>query len=91
MLRNNLLFLFVFFLSACATTPPPGIQVQVQKVEVPVSVPCKVNIPSIPLYNFDKLNINDDIFLKEQALLSDRLISLGYESELLAALNSCVK
>ena len=92
MLRNNLLIsLSAVLISACCTTQEPGIKIETQKVEVPVVVPCKVAVPTTPAYNFDTLTVDKDIYTKSQALLADRLLHLGYEAELLAALNSCIK
>jgi len=91
MLKNSFsLILMVSLLSACAT-PAPGIKVVIQKVEVPVVMPCKAVIPDLPRYNFDSLTVDDDIFIKNKALLADRLLHLGYENELSVALISCIK
>lgn len=88
-----LALLLVGLLSGCAlfNSTPPGIQVQVQKVEVPVVVPCKATIPTTPKFNFDSLTVDKDIYVKDQALLADRWLHLGYENELRAALDSCTK
>ena len=91
MVKSNLLLVAVLFIAGCATTQPPGINTVIQKVEVPVAVPCKAVVPVAPAYNFDKLTTDKDIFVKEQAILADRLLHLGYEAELVAALNSCIK
>jgi hypothetical protein len=90
MLRNKLILLSVVFLSACQTTQP-GIKTVVQKVEVPVATPCKEVIPPAPAFNFDKLQPSNDIFVQVQVLDADRLLHQGYEEQLLAALNACVK
>jgi hypothetical protein len=81
----------VFILCSCASTPPPGVQVVTQKVEVPVQVPCNIAIPRTPVYNFDKLSTNDDIFTKIQAIMADRLLQKAYEAQLAAALDACTK
>ena len=91
-MSKNKFFLFLpLIVAACGTTPQPGIKIETQKVEVPVVVPCKALMPATPQFNFDKLTVDKDIFVKEQALLADRLLHLGYEAELVAALNSCIK
>jgi hypothetical protein len=90
MLRNSFLILLLFALSGCAT-PEPGIKIETQIVKVPIAVPCKATIPSKPEFNFDKLTIDEDIFVKIRSLLADRLLYRGHETELLAALNSCIK
>lgn len=91
MVKSNFIILSMALLMGCATTEPPGIQTVVQRVEIPIAVPCKVEIPVPPVYNFDKLTTDNDIYVKSQALLADRLLSIGYETELSVALNSCVK
>ena len=90
-MQNKLLSLaFIAILAGCATTDPV-IKTVIQKEEVPVAVPCKVAIPTKPDFNFDKLTEDKDIFDKTKALLADRKLHQGYEAELLAALNSCIK
>lgn len=78
-------------LSACATTQEPVINTVIQKVEVPIATPCKAVVPTKPDFSFPKLKQSQDIFDKSKTLLSDRKLHLGYETELLAALNSCIK
>ena len=70
-----------------ATTPT--IQTVVQKVEVPIAMPCVVEIPVTPDFNFDKLSQDNDIFEKTRAALADLQLHKSYETELLAALKSC--
>ena len=89
-MRNKVLLGVVVLLSACATTEP-AVEVRIQRVEVPIAVPCKATVPVVPDFGFDKINPDVDIFEKTKTLLSDRKLHLGYETELLAALNSCVK
>lgn len=95
MLKNNfIIILSSLLISGCAALSSgssAGIQVEPEKVEIPVAVPCKVTIPSSPAFNFDKLVVTQDIYSKTQALLADRWLHMGYEDQLLAALNSCVK
>ena len=59
------MIILILSVSACATDGPV-IQTVVQKVEVPVSLPCKVEIPQIPAFNFDLLTIDQDIFEKNK-------------------------
>lgn len=90
-MQNNLLIIgLVVLLSGCATTEPV-INTVIQKVEIPIAVPCKAEVPVKPDFNFDKLTLDQDVFEKTRALLADRKLHLGYETELLAALNSCIK
>lgn len=90
MVRSKFILLSVLLLAACQT-PQPGIKTVIQKVEVPVAVPCKEAIPLTPAFNFDKLVPSTDIYGQVQSLAADRLLHLGYEEELLAALTACVK
>lgn len=85
-----LIYLLPLLLVGCATTDPV-ISVETQTVKVPVVVPCKALIPVVPTFSFDTIDPAQDIFEKTKILLSDRKLHLGYEAELLAALNSCVK
>ncbi len=89
-MQNNILLCAIILLSGCATTEPV-INTVIQTVEVPVAVPCKAVVPVKPDFNFDKLNVDQDVFDKTKALLADRKLHLGYEGELLAALTSCIK
>lgn len=89
-MRNKVILGLAVLLSACATTEP-AVEVRIQRVEVPIAVPCKAAIPAVPEFGFGKVSPDADIFEKTKSLLSDRKLHLGYETELLAALNSCVK
>jgi uncharacterized lipoprotein YajG len=84
------ILLSCILLTACGTTKPI-ISVQPQEVFVPVAVACKAVVPSKPDFNFDKATVDQNIFDKIKALLADRKLHLGYETELLAALTSCIK
>lgn len=89
---KNSIILVVILLSGCACVPPePVIKIEIQRVEVPIAVPCKAVTPTKPDFNFDKLTVEQNVFDKTKALLADRKLHLGYEGELLTALNSCVK
>ena len=88
MLSKISILIVALLLSACATDKPV-IQTVVQKVEVPISVPCKVEIPQAPTFNFDSLTVDKDIFEKNKALLADRELHKAYSNELLVALKSC--
>ena len=86
--NNIIIFSLLLVLSGCATTDPV-IKVEIQRVEVPIPVPCKTEEPTKPDFNFDKLSENDDIFVKIRAMLADRKLHIGYEEQLSAALKSC--
>lgn len=76
-------------LAGCAGTGP--LHVETVEVDIPIAVPCKQEPPTPPDYCFVKLATESDIFIQVQCLLSDRKLSLGYETELLAGLNACIK
>lgn len=88
-MQNSILFMLLI-LAGCATTEPT-VEAHAQRVEVPIVVPCRAAIPPAPDFKFDKIDPKIDIFEKTKILLADRKLHLGYEAELLAALNSCVK
>lgn len=91
-MRNNLILIsLVVLLSACASGPAPVLAPLIQKVEIPIPVPCKVTVPTPPVFNFSNLSTDQDIFEKTRAILADIRLHFAYETELLAALNSCVK
>lgn len=77
-----------FALVACGTTQPV-VKIVTQQVEVPIAVACKTETPVEPVFNFASITETNDIYDKTRALLADRALHLGYETELLAALKSC--
>ena len=77
------------FLASCATPREPVINTVIQRVEIPIMVPCKVDTPTLPEFNFDKLTEESNIFDKVKAILADRIIREAYEEELRIALSSC--
>lgn len=89
MLKSKLLILIpIALLAACGTTQPV-VKIVTQQVEVPVAIACKAVTPVPPIFNFDILTEDRDIYDKSRAILADRKLHLGYEAELLAALKSC--
>jgi hypothetical protein len=89
-LRSKIALASLILLTACSHTEPI-INTVIQKVEVPVPVPCKAEEPVKPEFNFDKLSPDSDIFEKTKSLLADRKLHESYEAELLTALKSCLK
>lgn len=88
---NNLIIIFAALaLAGCGTTKPV-INTVIQKVEIPIAVPCKATVPAKPDFNFDKLTVEKDLFDKAKAALADRQLHLAYEAELLVQLNGCIK
>jgi hypothetical protein len=89
-MKNIMILISFSFLVGCAHNEPVS-NIVIQKVEVPIEVPCKAAIPNEPLFNFPQLTIDQDIYEKSKALLADRKLHLAYEIELLATLTACVK
>lgn len=71
-------------LGGCTTTPPAPV-----RVEVPVMMPCVVDVPQRPVYEFDKLPptaTDGEIIL---ALARDWLRGRWYEGELEVVIAGC--
>jgi hypothetical protein len=90
MLSKSLIILGLIIFSGCAVTEPV-IRTEIQRVEIPISVPCKAKVPEKPVLNFPKLKQSQSIVEKAKALLADRKLQFAYETELAAALDSCIK
>jgi hypothetical protein len=86
----KILLVSLLVLAGCQTTEPI-IKVETVRVEVPIAVPCKEEEPAVPEFCFSKLAEGTDIYEKSQCLLSDRKLSKGYETELVAKLKACKK
>lgn len=88
-MQNKLAILLVSVILAGCAHDGPVINTLIQKVEIPIAVPCGVDEPAIPVFNFDNLTVDDPLFDKTKALLADRKLHIAYEAELLAALKAC--
>lgn len=75
---------FLFFLTACSTSPTIPTE-----VKIPVAVPCKITPPSKPTFEVDNLALGSDIFTQVKSLLADRKQRQGYEAELEASIKEC--
>jgi hypothetical protein len=87
-MRNLSLLLVIPLLSACVTTKEV-IKYETLEVKVPVPIKCLAEIPEKPDFNFPKIKEESDIFEKVKSLLADRNLHLGYQDQLLTALQSC--
>ena len=85
---NKLFLISALLLTGCATTEPV-IKVVTQRVEVPIAVACKEEIPPPPEYCFNNISPESDIYSFVQCLLSDRKLSHAQEIVLTAKLKSC--
>lgn len=61
----------------------------VKEVNVPLMVPCLVEIPNAPDFKFSSLQETDSMFTKTKTVLADRQLHIAYEIELVAALKVC--
>lgn len=66
-----------------------GCNTLVQRVEVPVAVPCRVTVPPEPVWATSGLTPADGPWRQVTALLAERRQRIGYEGQLLAALEAC--
>jgi hypothetical protein len=82
------ILLVTLLLTGCVTTKEV-IRYETKEVKVPIPIKCETPIPEVPDFNFPKLKEEDTIFDKVKALLADRNLHLGYEEQLLTALQSC--
>ena len=87
-MKALLILIPAILLSACSGTIPV-IKTETVYVNVKVPVPCNVESPPPPAFNFDKLTKADDLSTKAKSLLADRHLHLAYEQELVVALESC--
>lgn len=74
---------------SCAADKPPIIKTEDKIVKVPVSVPCKVELPSEPVYPLDTAKESEDLFSKVKKALAELEIRRAYETKLKAAAKSC--
>jgi hypothetical protein len=75
-------------LGGCASQPQVAPAVPVT-VSVPTPVPCKVALPQAPGWDVDALPLGSDIWDQMAALRAERLQRIGYEGELLSAIQAC--
>ncbi|MGI0458323.1 hypothetical protein [Pseudomonas aeruginosa] len=70
---------------ACQVEPEP----RTIRVEVPVTVPCRVPAVEVPVWAAVELKKSDDLQVKVRTLLAERRQRIGYEAQLLAAYRAC--
>ena len=83
---KRLFSVLTVILSGCAMTPSAPV---VQEVSVPVSVPCRIVAPEVPVFAVDGLPIGSIVYDQMKALRAERLQRIGFESELMAAIQAC--
>lgn len=74
-------------LAACAGKVGPD--VQYVRVEVPVQVPCRAPEVAVPPWAAASLRKADSLEVKVRALLAERRQRIGYERQLVAAIDGC--
>lgn len=79
----------VVALAGCAGRPVAEPEPRVVRVEVPVQVPCRVKAPAVPAWAAEGLRKEDSLEVKVRALLAERRQRIGYDRELVAAVESC--
>lgn len=86
-LRGGVVLAGVALLAACAGRGEP--QVQYVRVEVPVQVPCRAPEVAVPPWAAASLRKADSLEVKVRALLAERRQRIGYERQLVAAIDGC--
>jgi hypothetical protein len=81
---------FALLLTACATSAPEPI-VQMVEVQVPVSVPCNVQVGADPDYpdTDEALKNAPSVMARVQLMVGGRLMRIKREVELNAAIAGC--
>ena len=83
---KTLLVVLALLLAGCVGREP---EVRTVRVEVPVQVPCKTKEVAVPPWAAQGLNKSDSLELKVRALLAERRQRIGYERQLVAAVEAC--
>lgn len=78
--------LLALVLTGCAGREP---EVRTVRVEVPVLVPCKTKEVAVPPWAAAGLKKSDSLEVKVRALLAERRQRIGYERQLVAAVQAC--
>lgn len=80
-MRAAIALALVAVLASCGATT--------KVVKVPVSVPCKVDMPQPPVWATESLKPDAGIFDQVKALLAERRQRQGYQQQLEAAIAAC--
>lgn len=76
----------VLLLAGCASPTP---EVRSVRAEIPMAVPCRVPDIAVPAWAASGLRKTDSLEVKVRALLAERQQRIGYEKELVSAVQSC--
>ncbi|RMT63840.1 hypothetical protein ALP43_00209 [Pseudomonas azotoformans] len=83
---RSFLVLLALMLTGCAGRDP---EVRTVRVEMPVLVPCKTKEVAVPPWAAAGLKKSDSLEVKVRALLAERRQRIGYERQLVAAVQAC--
>lgn len=61
----------------------------IERVEVPIPVYCEIDVPEPPMWATGALPASAPLWDMSLALLAERLQRIGYERELIAAIEGC--
>ncbi|WP_236208995.1 hypothetical protein [Pseudomonas tohonis] len=86
-MRLGIVVVGAFALAGCAGRQYA--EPRLVRVEVPVAVPCRVEEVAVPPWAASTLRGGDSLEVKVRALLAERRQRIGYERELLAAMQAC--
>lgn len=86
MIRISAVVAIVLSIAACSTKPAPPTFVE---VKVPVTVPCQAKPVEQPVFAVDLLKSDASISAMMKALRAERHQRIGYERQLVAAIEAC--
>lgn len=79
----------VFALAGCAGQSVESPEPVIVRVEVPIPIPCETEPVAVPAWAASGLKKTDSLEVKVRALAAERRQRIGYERELLAAIEMC--
>lgn len=74
----------LLLIAGCAILAP-----KIEKVEVPIPVPCNIIPPSKPSMPFSEVDLTGNIFTDTKRALAEIQLRIGYEVQLEAAIKAC--
>jgi len=81
-----LLVVLALVLAGCAGRTP---ELRTVRADIPVLVPCKTKEVAVPPWAAQGLKKSDSLELKVRALLAERRQRIGYERQLVVAVEAC--
>lgn len=84
---QKLFLVGLLLLAGCAGYTEP--EIRTVRVEVPVLVPCRASEVAVPPWAASGLRKTDSLEVKVRALLAERRQRIGYERQLVAAVEAC--